>query len=102
MRKTMADKEKQIEEMAKYINIFQPTFWSDCLKAAQYLIEKQGYRKITDDLIVLNKDEYNNLIKPTLKSIEAAIAKFAEQEAKKKLLNWQKHTILMWRRMNGK
>ena len=53
-------------------------------------LAKKGYRKITDDLVVLNRDEYNRLIKPTLKSIEIAIAKFAEQEAKKKLVELAK------------
>ena len=94
----------QIEEMAKEIHY---GYWGNCYNdscdvcpanfhnvcddklIAEKLYEK-GYRKITNDLVVLNRDEYNNLIRPTLKSIEYAIAKFAEQEAKKKLIELAK------------
>ena len=55
----MTDKE-MIEEIAKYLNITQPTFWSDCLKVAQYLVEKQGYRKIPEGSVVLSLQEHEN------------------------------------------
>lgn len=88
----MTDKEKQIEEMGKILcNDMGCKYCERCyyLMKAENLYNA-GYRKITNDLVVLNRDEYNNLIKPTLKSIEAAIAKFAEQEAKKKIVKLAK------------
>ncbi|MBE5756904.1 MAG: hypothetical protein E7342_03795 [Clostridiales bacterium] len=59
--KYQAEKEKQIEKMAKRIHIATDLYYIECVKIAKYLFEKDNCRIIDKESVVLSREEYNDL-----------------------------------------
>ena len=56
----MEDKEKQIEEMAKDYYGYSIDLEEDCKFVAEEMYDK-GHRKLTENSVVLSREEYNDL-----------------------------------------
>lgn len=90
----MIDKEKQIEEMAKDYYGYSIDLEEDCKFVAEEMYDK-GHRKLTEDSVVLSKEEYEALKKQIeYWEHETKVARqdlFEEsKETAEKILKWLK------------